>query len=118
MSGLGDAMRLKLPTACTSSVMLVLAVSAPSIPVIVTVDCPSAAVVVAEKVSSAVLRPGFGLKFAVTPWGNPDAERVTNPFSGLMMIVVPPEVPWTMLTVSGEAVSVRPALIVSLMVQL
>jgi hypothetical protein len=118
VSGLGDAMRLKLPTARTVSVTVVLAVNAPSLPVIFTVDWPSVAVVLAVKVSTAVLRPGFGLNVAVTPAGTPDAERVTKLFSGLMMIMVPSEVPWTMLTVSGEAESVRPGLIVSLKVQL
>jgi hypothetical protein len=46
----------------------------------------------------------FGEKDAVTPLGNPDAERMTlpvNPFRGFNSTVVPLEAPWPRLKLPG-----------------
>ena len=61
-----------------------------------------------------MLRAGFELNVAVTPVGKPDTDRVTRFLTGAMMISVVPLVPCTMLSVFGEAVSVRPGVTVSL----
>jgi hypothetical protein len=63
----------------------------PEVPITLTV----AAAAVALVVSVSVLLPvaGFGLKAAVTPLGNPEAESDTlplNPFSGVTVIVLVP----------------------------
>ena len=50
---------------------------------------------------------GFGEKDAVTPLGRPDAERVTlpvNPFWGVTLMKVVPDVPWPMLMLPAESV--------------
>jgi hypothetical protein len=51
---------------------------------------------------------GFGLKVAVTPEGKPDANRLTLPVKppeGVTEIVVFPPLPWTTVTLEGEAES-------------
>jgi hypothetical protein len=77
------------------------------LPVTVTFTGPVVAEPLAEKVR--VLEPlvvGFGLKSAVTPLGNAEAENVTlplNPFDGLTLMVVFPALPWVMVTPVGDA---------------
>ena len=76
----------------------------PDVPVIVTVAVPVAAVTLAVRVSVLLLVAGLGLNAAVTPLGKPDAERVTlplKPFDGVMLIVLVPWLPCTMLTLLG-----------------
>ena len=73
--------------AFTVSVAVVVAVSVPDVPVIVTVFVPRAAVLLLVKVRVLELAVGLGENVAVTPLGNPDAERVTlplNPYAGLI----------------------------------
>ncbi len=82
----------------------------PDVPVIVTVAVPVAAVTLAVRVSVLLLVAGLGLNAAVTPLGKPDAERVTlplKPFDGVMLIVLVPWLPCTMLTLLGLADSVK-----------
>ena len=58
------------------------------------VAVPIAAVVDAVKVSVLLPRVVEGLKFAFTPFGNPDAVKVTlplKPFCGMMLMVLGPE---------------------------
>ena len=76
--------------------MVVVAVRLPEVPVIVTVAVPAVAALLAVKVST--LDPVVGLvpKAAVTPLGNPDAERVTlpvNPFKSVTLMVSVPLAP-------------------------
>ncbi len=82
----------------------------PDVPVIVTVAVPVAAVTLAVRVSVLLLVAGSGLNAAVTPLGKPDVERVTlplKPFDGVMLIVLVPWLPCTMLTLLGLADSVK-----------
>jgi hypothetical protein len=104
----GDADRLKfgLDAALTVSVMVVVCVKLPEVPVTVTVTVPVAAVPLAVNVTVLVLVAGFGLNAAVTPLGNPEADRVTllaNPFDGVIVIVLDPLLPCVTLTLLGDA---------------
>jgi hypothetical protein len=58
---------------------LVVAVSAPEVPVMVTVDVPAVAVALALRVSTLLPVVGFVPNEAVTPLGRPDIARVTLP---------------------------------------
>src|SRR5277367_4596442 len=105
----GDAARLKLWVGeFTVRLTLVLPVRLPDFPAILTVDNPVAAVALAVNVSVLVLVAGLGLNDAVTPLGNPDAERVTFPLKPpptLIVIVLVPLPPCMMATLSGDAES-------------
>ena len=75
-------------------------------------DAPSAAEVVAARVSALGPVAVAGLNDAVTPWGIPDAARVTapvKPFAGLILIVLVPEVPGTRLRLEGVAAMLKAA---------
>ena len=63
--------------ALTVSVIGVVAVTEPDVPVIVTVVCPAAAVLLAERVMTLLPVAGLGEKDAVTPLGKPEALKVT-----------------------------------------
>jgi hypothetical protein len=85
---------------------VVVCVKLPDMPVMVTVTVPVAAVPLAVRVSVLVELVGFGEKPAVTPLGNPDAERVTlplKPFSGITVIVLVVLLPCVTDTLFGEA---------------
>ena len=49
----------------------------PDLPVMVTEAVPVVAVPLAERVNMPVVVAGLGLSDAVTPLGNPDADKVT-----------------------------------------
>jgi hypothetical protein len=86
---------------------VVVTVTAPDLPVMVTLYCPRMAELLAVKVTVLLPFVGFGEKDAVTPLGRPDAERVTlpvNPFRGVTLMEVVPEVPWPMLRSYPESV--------------
>ena len=73
-----------------SAIELVL-VNVPELPVIVTVALPVVAVLLALRVNVLFVVEGLGANTALTPDGNPDAERVTlpeKPFSGAMEILL------------------------------
>ncbi len=73
---------------------------------IVTVDVPVVAVPLAVNVKVLVLAVGLGLNAAVTPVGKAEVESVTlplKPFSGVMVIVLVPLPPCTIVTVFGAA---------------
>lgn len=84
--------------ALTVRAILVLAVSVPPVPVMVTVDVPAGTAQLDVNVRTLVPLAGLGLKDAVTPLGNPDAARVTDPENGLPSVIVivsvvePPEI--------------------------
>lgn len=68
----------------------------PEVPVMVTVAVPVVAVPLAVSVNVLVLVAGFGLNDAVTPFGRPDADKLTpllNPPCGVMVMVLVPSVP-------------------------
>ena len=78
----------------------------PESPVTVKVTVPVAAVLLAVSVKVLVLAVLLGLNDAVTPLGSPDADKLTlplKPFCGVTVMVLAPFVPWTTLTLLGEA---------------
>ena len=86
--------------------MVVVCVSVPEVPVIVTVAVPTVAVLLAVKVTTLVEVVGFVPKAAVTPDGNPEADKVTlpvNPPEGVSVIVLVPLVPCFTVKLEGEA---------------
>jgi hypothetical protein len=88
------------------SVTVVVWVRLPEVPVMVIVAGPTAAVVEAVRVRMLVPVVLAGLKDAVTPAGKPLAARFTDPvkpLTPLTVMVLVPEVPWTMLALLGEA---------------
>ena len=85
--------RVKSGDPVSVSVSGVVCVRLPEVPVTVTVPENGVAVALAVSVSVLLLVAGFGLKAAVTPLGNPEAESDTlplNPFSGVIVIVLVP----------------------------
>ena len=73
----------------------------PDVPVTVTVEVPGVAVLLA----ASVITPAV-LKEAVTPAGNPEAEKATvplNPFFGVTVIVSVPLAPCATVKEVGEA---------------
>ena len=78
----------------------------PELPVIVTVEVPAAAVLLAVSVKELVVVADAGLKDAVTPLGEPDADKLTlplNPLRGATVIVLEPLDPWTTVRLPGDA---------------
>jgi len=95
--------------AANVSVRGVVCVRLPEVPVTVTVPANGVAAALAVSVSVLLLVAGFGLKAAVTPLGNPDAESDTlplNPFSGAIVIVLVPWLPCVRFKLLGMADSV------------
>lgn len=93
----------------TVSVSVVVCVKLPDVPITVTVPTDGVAAALAVSVSVLLLVAGFGLKAAVTPLGNPEAESDTlplNPFSGVIVIVLVPWLPCVMFKLLGTADSV------------
>jgi len=90
---------------------VVVAFRLPDVPVMVTVTVPAFAVLLAVNVSTLDEVAGFGLNEAVTPLGNVEVVSVTlpeNPLPGVMVIVlVPLAPPFAMVTVFGDAESVK-----------
>ena len=75
------------------TVIVVVAVKAPEVPVMVSVAVPFFAVALAVSVSVLVEAAGFGLYDAVTPLGNPVVVNMTlplKPFAGLTVIALVP----------------------------
>jgi hypothetical protein len=79
----------------------------PEVPVTVTVEVPVVAVLLAVRVNVLEVVAGFGLNAAVTPDGNPEADKVTlpvKPFNRVMVsALVPPAPPFVMDTLVGDA---------------
>ena len=107
----GEADKVKLGAGLTVKLRVVVFVSVPEIPVMVTVAVPVAAVAPAVSVSELVVVVVAGLKFAVTPEGRPEADRLTlpvNPFCGVIVTVLgPPAAPCVSVTLAGDAPSVK-----------
>jgi len=90
----------------TVRLIVVVCVRVPEVPVIVTVEVPVVAVLLAVNVNVLVVVVLAGLKLAVTPAGNPDADNATvpaKPFTLLTVMVLAPVLPCTTLTLLGEA---------------
>jgi hypothetical protein len=92
------------------SAMVVVCVSVPEVPVMVTVAAPTVAVLLAVNVTTLVEVVGLVPKLAVTPDGNPEADKVTepvNPPEGVSVIVLFPLVPCFTVKLDGEAESAK-----------
>jgi hypothetical protein len=86
--------------------MVVLWFKLPEVPAMVTVVVPVVAVALAVKVSVEVLVAGLLPNVAVTPLGNPDADKVTLPLkppAGAITIVLALWPAWVRLKVGGLA---------------
>ena len=82
----------------------------PEVPVMVTVTVPVVADPLEMSVNVLVLVAMPGLKDGVTPLGRPDADRLTlplKPFCGVTLIVLVPLAPCTIVTLLGDAESVK-----------
>jgi hypothetical protein len=80
----------------------------PEVPVTVIVTVPVVAVLLAVSVNELVLAVLLGLKDAVTPFGNPLADRLTLPLKplwGETVIVLVPLVPCVIVRLFGDAES-------------
>lgn len=80
---------------------------------IVTVDVPSASEGLTVRVKVLVVVAGLGAKPTVTPLGRPDALKLTlplNPFTRLIMIVLAPLLPCTILNEAGLALRLKSGL--------
>jgi hypothetical protein len=89
----GIAARAKFPNGLTVRAIVVVAVRLPEVPVMVTIAVPIFAVWLAVKETALADVAGLPLKEAVTPFGSPDADRVTfpeNPFAAAMLIALVP----------------------------
>ena len=102
---LGAAETVKSGGGVTISVIVVEFVKLPEMPLMVTGNDPMVAVALAVSVNVLVAVAGFWLNDAVTPPGNPDADKLTpapKPFCGLTVIVLVPWVPCAMLRLAGD----------------
>jgi len=108
---LGEAERAKVG-AWTATLMLVVAVTVPEVPVMATVVVLGGAEAVAVSVSTLVVDVGFALHEAVTPLGKVDGSvRSTLPVkppASVTVMVVELEVPWFTETVLEEACIQKP----------
>jgi hypothetical protein len=105
-----DSVKSGVGIGLTVSEIVALFFKAPEAPLMVTVDVPVLAVLLAVRVNVLAPVVGFGLNDAVTPLGNPDAERLTfplNPFCGVIVIVLVPLVPCVIVTLLGNNDSVK-----------
>ena len=81
-------------------------VKPPEVPVIVTVKVPVVAVPAADRIKRLLAVAGFVPKAALTPFGKPEAVKLTlplKPLRGLIEMVVEPEVPCRMVKLAGDA---------------
>jgi hypothetical protein len=101
----GDAESAKFGGAFTVRETVVLFVKLPDEPVTVTVTVPVVAVLLAVSVNVLLLAVLLGLNEAVTPLGRPVADKPTlllKPFNGVIVIVLAPAAPCTIVTLLGE----------------
>jgi hypothetical protein len=78
----------------------------PEVPVMGTVTVPVVAALLAVKVKVLAVVVGFELNDAVTPLGNPEADKLTlplKPFCGVTVIVLVPALPCVIVKMLGDA---------------
>jgi hypothetical protein len=105
----GEAVKVKFPR-LTFSLIVVVALRLPDVPVTVIVADPTVAVPAADRVRTLDEVAGFGLKAAVTPAGSFEATSVTlpeNAFTGVMAMVLVALPLGAMVTALGEAERVK-----------
>jgi hypothetical protein len=76
----------------------------------VAVTVPAVAALLTASVNVLVVVVELGLNDALTPLGSPDADKLTaplKPFWGETVTVLVPLPPWVMLTLLGDAESVK-----------
>jgi len=108
LEGEAESEKLGVTAAFTVREIVVVCVSDPEVPVMVTVEVPVVAVELAVKVTELVDVVGLVPKAAVTPEGNPEADKVTlpvNPPESVTVIVLLTFEPWVTETLEGEAES-------------
>jgi len=96
----------------TVKLTVIVRVKVPEVPVTLTSTVPAAAVALAVSVNVVAEVVPLGLKEAVTPLGNPEAEKVTaplKPLDGAMLISVVVLLPWRTVRLAGLAASVKTA---------
>jgi hypothetical protein len=106
----GEAARVKLGVPVTVSVMEVVALSVPEVPVMVIGYAPATVDAATVKVTTLDVVDDAGLNAAVTPVGSPDAAKVTLPVNGLMSVTVMvsfPLAPGATDSVDAEGFSVK-----------
>ena len=106
------------PPAVIVSCIVVVCVTVPDVPIMVTVDVPLVAVPLTVRVRVLVVVVGFGENPADTPFGSPEALKLTlplKPFTGTTVMRLVPLLPCARLTVLGFAVRLKsgPATIVT-----
>jgi hypothetical protein len=105
----GETEGVSFSTTFTVRLMAVVLFKPPEVPVIFTVAVPLAEPL-AVSVSVLVLVVLDGLKDAFTPLGRPDTDKLTlpvKPFCGVTVIVLVPLEPWPIMTLPGDAESVK-----------
>jgi hypothetical protein len=107
----GESVKVKSGGPVTVNAIVVVAVTAPDVPLMVTVAVPAAAEAPAVNVTTLLEADEVGLNAAVTPLGKPEAVNATvpvNPFWSLtVMVLVPPASPGVIDKVLGDAESVN-----------
>ena len=107
---LGEADRVKLGGGLTVRDSVVEALRLPEVPVMVTLAVPVVAVLLAVSVKVLALVELAGLKEAVTPFGRPEAEKLTlllKPFCSATVIALVPLVPCASVSDAGDEESVK-----------
>jgi len=109
---LGDAESVKFAGGAGFTVREITAefIKLPDVPLMVTLTVPVVAVLLTTSAKALVAVAGFGLKDAVTPLGRPEADKLTlllKPFCGVTVMVLVPFAPCVMVTLLGEAESVK-----------
>src|SRR5580692_4864296 len=110
----GEGSRLK-PCALTSSSKVVVSVMEPETPVMVTRDVLRTEELRTFRISMLPVAEGFVVQLAVTPVGNPEADRVTlpvNPPLSVTSILTEATLPGLMATRVEEAARSKPAAVV------
>lgn len=98
------------PVAVTVRVTVVVWVNDPDVPVMVTVDVPVGVPEGTVRVKVLVVVAGFGEKPAVTPFGRPDAFKLTlpeKPLVGVIVMVLVPLLPCPMVRELGLALRLK-----------
>lgn len=106
----GDAESVKFGGGFTVKESVVELDKLPAVPVMATLAVPVVAVLLAVKVKVLVPAVLVGLNDAVTPAGNPEADKLTvllKLFSALTEMLVLPLAPWTTVKLLGDVESVK-----------